>query len=118
MSPYTGTHRQQLTNLKVLIMKWKTAILLTTLLSVSVSAETTTPDCDALKKEYKMVQLGMTTEEALCLIKKAKIKQQYNARFAPHTGKLVTVYSYYSWVWMKSASFAVIDGVVVASAKS
>tara|TARA_R110000796_G_scaffold232375_1_gene350588 strand:- start:631 stop:930 length:300 start_codon:yes stop_codon:yes gene_type:complete len=99
-------------------MKTLTAVLLTTLLSVSVSAETTAPDCDALKKEYKMVQLGMTTAEALCLVKKAKIVKQYLAQNAPHTGKPVTVYSYFSWVWMKASSFVVIDGIVVGSYKS
>lgn len=99
-------------------MKTLTAIILTTLLSVSVSAETTAPDCDALKKEHKMVLLGMTTAEALCIVKKAKIVKQYSAQFPPHTGKPVTVYSYFSWVWMKASSFAVIDGKVVASYKS
>ena len=65
-----------------------------------------------------MVLLGMTTAEALCIVKKAKIVKQYSAQFPPHTGKPVTVYSYFSWVWMKASSFAVIDGKVVASYKS
>ena len=98
-------------------MKHLIVVLLASLVSLSANADMDKKECKQFKKENKMVMLGMTKDQAFCIVKKAKLVAQYTAKNPPYVGQPVATYQYVHFFYSGISTFSIIDGKVVRTSK-
>ena len=78
-------------------------------------AKEPTEDCEQIKKQYTMVMLDMTKDQAFCIVPEAKLISQYYAKNLPYVGQPVATYQYIQSSSSGISTFSIIGGKVVQS---